>query len=243
MRILLVEDNACTQMLMHDTLQILGHEQRTVNNGVEALAELRRRPYDVVLMDVEMPLLNGTATAHSIRTEFPADRQPRIYLTSARDDEELRRLCMQSDIDGYLTKPVSVSDLEGVLEGSASFENAAEKNFEIPACLNAQHISDLISIQEPGENLLEELGTVFEERGQAILDELEGFLSSGQTGQGKAIVHELKGCALAVGASRVAEVCIQIERQQLLNPVSLKSLQARFREALEAVHLTVSFMD
>lgn len=112
MRILLVEDNPCTQLLMRESFLCLGHTCRCVQNGQEALAELMKDDYDVVFMDLEMPVMDGFTAARMIRSEISCERQPVIVATSAHAGEEKERQALEAGINLYLTKPATLGDIE-----------------------------------------------------------------------------------------------------------------------------------
>lgn len=115
MRILLAEDNAVNQKVATLLLQRLGYRPDVVGNGEEALAAVQNLPYDVVLMDLHMPLLDGLEATRRIRAEVPADRQPRIIAMTANALADDRQICMEAGMDDYLSKPVRREELAAAL--------------------------------------------------------------------------------------------------------------------------------
>nr|MBA2389148.1 response regulator [Geodermatophilaceae bacterium] len=107
LRVLLAEDNAVNQEVGRLMLGALGHSVDVVSNGLEAVNALRRTAYDVVLMDIHMPVMDGLAAARAIRADVLEHAQPRIVALTASMLTEDRRACEQAGMDGYLLKPVT----------------------------------------------------------------------------------------------------------------------------------------
>jgi CheY-like chemotaxis protein len=115
LRILLAEDNAVNQKVGQLMLYRLGHRVDIVENGREALDAVQRKDYDVVLMDIHMPEMDGLEATRRIRTEVAADRQPRIVAVTASALISDREACAAAGMDDYLPKPIRSEDLAGVL--------------------------------------------------------------------------------------------------------------------------------
>jgi PAS domain S-box-containing protein len=116
LRVLLVEDNLFNQKVGLLMLGRLGCRPDVAGDGVEALAALSRGAYDVILMDVQMPRMDGLEACRKIRTDFAADRQPAIVAMTANAMADDQRECMLAGMDDYLAKPFHVEALAGVLE-------------------------------------------------------------------------------------------------------------------------------
>jgi signal transduction histidine kinase/CheY-like chemotaxis protein/ligand-binding sensor domain-containing protein len=121
LKILLAEDNAVNQLLMRRLLSKRGYELHVVNNGAEAVAALDRESFDLILMDIQMPEMNGLEATALIRSkERRSDvRVPIIALTAhaMKSDEER---CLAAGMDGYLTKPVHFEALSRIIESHAA---------------------------------------------------------------------------------------------------------------------------
>ena len=111
LQILVVEDNQVNQKIALLTLQELGYQADVVSNGVEALYALRRQAYDVVLMDVQMPVMDGLTTARCIHHEWPKSQRPRIIAMTANALEGDREKCLAAGMDDYLSKPICLDEL------------------------------------------------------------------------------------------------------------------------------------
>jgi PAS domain S-box-containing protein len=114
LRILLAEDNAVNQKVALQMLKRLGHNADVAANGLEVLQALERQQYDVVLMDVQMPEMDGIDAARKIRERWP--KGPRIVAITAYALEGDRERCIKAGMDDYLSKPIQIEELRSVLD-------------------------------------------------------------------------------------------------------------------------------
>jgi CheY-like chemotaxis protein len=112
---LLAEDNAINQMVVLRLLESIGVQADLVTNGREAIEAVEQRDYDVVLMDVQMPELDGLSASRGIRGRIPAHRQPQIIALTANATEADRRICLEAGMDQFCTKPIRAAKLSEVL--------------------------------------------------------------------------------------------------------------------------------
>lgn len=115
LRVLLAEDNAINQRLGRLMVEKLGHHVDVVANGREATEAVHLAPYDVVLMDVDMPEMDGLDATRIIRRMLPASQQPTIVAMTASTLDEDRRSCADSGMDSFLSKPVRLGELDAAL--------------------------------------------------------------------------------------------------------------------------------
>jgi CheY-like chemotaxis protein/anti-sigma regulatory factor (Ser/Thr protein kinase) len=113
--VLLAEDDAVNQTMATQLLEKMGHEVELAENGAEALEALRKRAYDVVLMDVQMPEMDGLEATRRIRDERPVDDQPYIVALTAAVMDGDRERCQEAGMDAFLSKPVKQEDLAEIL--------------------------------------------------------------------------------------------------------------------------------
>ncbi len=115
LRILLAEDNVINQKLALRLLERMGYRADVAANGLETLDALRRQTYDVVLMDVQMPEMDGLEATRAIRREWPPQRHPRIIAMTANAMKEDRERCLDAGMDDYVSKPIRVEELINAL--------------------------------------------------------------------------------------------------------------------------------
>jgi CheY-like chemotaxis protein/anti-sigma regulatory factor (Ser/Thr protein kinase) len=116
-RVLLVEDDAVNQVVATRVLERLGYRPDLVTNGADALAAVERHRYDVVLMDLQLPQMDGLEATRRIRERLPRLRQPRIVaMTAGARADDLER-CLAAGMDDHLSKPVRSGQLQAVLAG------------------------------------------------------------------------------------------------------------------------------
>ena len=115
LRILLAEDNVVNQKLALRLLQQMGYRADLASNGVEAIECVARQPYDVVLMDVQMPEMDGLEASRRITAQWPVGVRPRIVAMTANAMQGDREECLAAGMDDYLTKPIRVDRLVDAL--------------------------------------------------------------------------------------------------------------------------------
>jgi PAS domain S-box-containing protein len=115
LRILLAEDNVVNQKLALRLLQGMGYRADVAANGLEAIESIGRQPYDLVLMDVQMPEMDGLEASREINRRWDNARRPRIVAMTANAMQGDRELCLAAGMDDYLTKPIRLNDLVAAL--------------------------------------------------------------------------------------------------------------------------------
>jgi CheY-like chemotaxis protein len=115
LRILLAEDNVVNQKLALRLLQQMGYRADLASNGIEAIESIGRQTYDVVLMDVQMPEMDGLEASRRINQRWPNRSRPRIVAMTANAMQGDREECLAAGMDDYITKPIRVDALVGVL--------------------------------------------------------------------------------------------------------------------------------
>jgi CheY-like chemotaxis protein len=120
LRILLVEDNLINQKVAVRLLQRLGYRPDVVGNGLEGLKAVETTGYDIVIMDVQMPEMDGLEATRAIRERLPVERQPRIIGMTANAFESAKQECFTAGMDDYVSKPFTLEDLAAALQRGAT---------------------------------------------------------------------------------------------------------------------------
>ncbi len=121
LQILLAEDNTFNQKLALHLLKQLGYRADVAANGLEVIQAVERQPYDVILMDVQMPEMDGLEASRQICARWPREERPRIIAMTANAMQGDREICLQAGMDDYISKPIRVPELAAALKLAAEF--------------------------------------------------------------------------------------------------------------------------
>ena len=121
--ILLAEDNPVNQKMALIMLRRLGLQADTAVNGREVLSAMEERPYDLVLMDIEMPEMDGIEATKLIRERWSLG--PKIIMLTSLDPDLCRELCYDAGADDFLNKPVRMEELDAAITRSLSGQSIA----------------------------------------------------------------------------------------------------------------------
>jgi CheY-like chemotaxis protein len=124
LRLLLAEDNVVNQKLALRLLQQMGYRADLASNGIEAIECVQRQPYDVVLLDVQMPEMDGLEASRRITAKWKPHERPRIVAMTANAMQGDREECLAAGMDDYLTKPIRVERLVEALNMVRAREGA-----------------------------------------------------------------------------------------------------------------------
>ncbi|NEO55313.1 MAG: response regulator [Okeania sp. SIO3B5] len=114
--ILVAEDNQVNQKVALLMLKNLGYSADVAVNGLEVIAAVQRKSYDIILMDVEMPEMSGVEATCWIRQHFPDNQKPYIIAMTASAMQEDRQICLDSGMNNYVSKPVKIDQLKSILQ-------------------------------------------------------------------------------------------------------------------------------
>jgi PAS domain S-box-containing protein len=217
-RILTAEDNPINQLVITEHLKALGHEAVAVSNGLEALEALDRGTFDLVLMDCQMPHLDGYETTRRIRQKAGgAGRIPIIALTAHAIREELDK-CLAVGMNDTITKPFRGEVLRGKLERwlgggpEAAPEALSELAETEEAALDLRQLESLRAIGRESDSGPQFMARLVEQfRSQPYLDDLRGALERGDRAALKSRAHGFKGSSAFVGAAHLPRLCARLE--------------------------------
>jgi len=235
LRILVAEDNSINQQLALLTLERMGYLADIAGNGVEAVDAVRRQFYDTVLMDVQMPEMDGMEATKQIRRQIPPDRQPRIIAMTANALQGDREMCLNAGMDDYVSKPFKVKELLRALsqcpcrsksekkEEPVQTANAADtaRAAEIPvsavsecqpAELDPQALKNLKAmLGKKAAVMLPKLIDDFFRDAVRMQKEARQAMEQGKAEELRRTVHTLKSNAKNFGANALAQLCQEAE--------------------------------
>ena len=213
-RVLLAEDNPMNQALALRLLGRRGHSVAVANNGREALDALAREPFDLVIMDVQMPGMDGLETTRRLRRQHPAGGPPRVVALTAHAMAGDRERCLAAGMDGYLSKPVQLADLAAALDGGAGEVPGERPEGEPPDPLDRQSLDRLRSLSAgDGDGFLGKVIHTFLASSADDLAAVRRLAAEGRWLEVGRAAHRLKGSSATLGATRVAAVCATLEKQ------------------------------
>ena len=216
LRLLLAEDNATNQKLALRLLGRLGYRADVAANGLEALEAVARQSYDVVLMDVQMPELDGLEATRRIR-QLPADSdQPFIVAMTANAMAGDREMCLAAGMDDYVSKPIRVEALVEALErgaAAAAIEPARPEPVAAAGSdlLDPAALDNLRAVVGGDDDFLVELIHTFLDDAPGLLGDLRAALAAGDAVEVRRFAHSLKSNGAEFGASAFSESCDQLE--------------------------------
>ena len=220
-RILLAEDNTVNQQVALGLLETLGYGADVVANGIEVLEALNRVCYDVVLMDCQMPRLDGYKTTRRIRQlelqgEAPLDRRTPVYIIAmtANAMEGDREKCLASGMSDYLSKPVRRDELKMALDRHRQIRPATAAPDQ-PSSSAGEILVDINHLREVAHDQpdqLQELIDLYLVEAGPMLDGLGQAIRSNSSGEVARIAHEFVGCSLFCGVDAFTQSLRALER-------------------------------
>ena len=219
LRILVAEDNSVNQRVALLLLERLGYVADVAADGFETLDALRRQRYDLILMDVQMPGMDGLEATRRIRTEAPRERQPRILAMTANALREHREACFAAGMDGFLSKPILLSDLRSALLRMAGEEDRLPAREAVgPAgggpAFDPARLAEIRQLEEmTGQSLVRQLVDAYLEEGPREVERMREALGRGDLQKLAFIAHSFKGSSAQVGALRVAALSLELEKR------------------------------
>ena len=216
LQILLAEDNLVNQKLAIGILNKLGHRVTVANNGQEALDLLDQQTFDLVLMDVQMPEMDGLAATREIRRrEAHAGTHLPIVAMTAHAMKGDRERCLESGMDDYLSKPIRLKDLSDKL---TELFNGGEETMTSHEAIDSAAADDLVAWSEALANvgndpgLLGDLVRVFLDETPGLLEKTMAAAAQGEAQALAAAAHALKGSMLFLNPQTVLACVEEVER-------------------------------
>ena len=213
LRILLAEDNVVNQKVALRTLERMGYRADVAANGIEVLDALERQPYDVVLMDMQMPEMDGLEATRRICKRWIPTRRPRIIARTANAMRGDREQCLDAGMDDYISKPVRIDDLVAALERCAPQPAApAAPNSATPANpLVDWDVLARLQADLGDAAIVLEVIEMFRTDAPQQLDQMRQALASAAAHDLRHAAHTLKSTSASLGALALAACCHTIE--------------------------------
>jgi len=215
LHILLAEDNPTNQLLLTTRLHRAGHRVDVVANGEEAVDAVARHDYDVVLMDMQMPALDGASATRRIRAlDGPRAKVPVVALT-ADALPEFRQRYMDAGLDDYLTKPVEWDRLERVLSRYRPAAPAPRAAALAPAAAAADEAQvDALQVRKVradlGDDVFDDVLALYWPRTAADLDACGRALADGDLDALRRSAHSVKGSSASLGFESVTRAAAHL---------------------------------
>lgn len=231
LRILLAEDNVVNKKLALTILGKLGYDVDWAENGRVAVEKVNQNDYDIVLMDLHMPEMDGLEATRTIRATIPQERQPKIVAVTANAMKQDRDICLASGMNDYISKPFSLEELIEALEKAApvavkekfdykrvtkivTTKPEVNSNFEEATIKSRLDRTSLKSLSEMlGDDIetLLELLAAYKDSSPELIEAMEIHLKNENAMGLKSAAHTLKAPSAQVGAVHLANLCQQLE--------------------------------
>ena len=252
MHILVADDHPINAKYLCILLEKMGHTADSCDNGAQALRCVQTQSYDVVLMDLHMPVMDGISATRAIRQlKYPA-ANTKIIMVSADILNDTRQNALEAGIDGFITKPVLEDGLRralALLNGAALLPSEAiplptplptaiSSEATATPLVHAQTYRDFVDLMPP-ETVEKQLRALFDPESND-LQALTTALESGQRSEAGTRAHQLKGVCMLMGLTAIGHVLADIEKALAANSVSLPTVLAReLTQTAQATHTAV----
>jgi CheY-like chemotaxis protein len=236
--VLLVEDNAVNQKVAVRFLERMGCRVRVADNGLEGVKAYGESSYDIVLMDLQMPIMDGlTATRRIRELEGGGRHTPIVALTANAMTGQLER-CLEAGMNGFLTKPLEIARLHETLDRYGLGARVPEKTGDEAAIAPAETLpialARLNEITEGDPEFAFELTSTFIASGQQVMEEVRTALAAFDRPALARAAHKLKGASANIHADPLRELAYALENQASnLDQPRLKELIAELAAEFE----------
>ncbi|MFQ5420938.1 MAG: response regulator, partial [Anaerolineae bacterium] len=250
LHILLAEDNAINQKVAVRILERLGYRPDVAASGYEVLAALRRQPYDVILMDIQMPEMDGIEATQKINQRWPVEDRPYIIALTANALIGDREKYLEAGMDDYISKPIRINSLTEALskvptpqtipaaapaEPSAPLPDVVimkgEKKFDEKWPIDKAAVARALG--PDAEEMLVELLPLFFEDAAPIMSNIQHALKTGDADSLNRAAHTLKGSSASLGLVSLTNIFTRLEnlgKTEEMGPASeiFKQLKSEF---------------
>ncbi len=242
--ILIAEDNLINQKLAQNIFEGLGYKPTMASNGNQVIDQLRKKPFDLIFMDVQMPEMDGMEATRFIVNELKPPIKPIIIAMTAFALEGDKEKCIEAGMDDYISKPFMIEEIvERIKKWGGSFRqskhdmntksetNTANSSVVINETV-LMKLKEMTSGADP--NFFSQVIQMFIDQSTEIVEQLSLLLPIMDLPQMASLAHKLKGSALNLGANKMAETCRLIElKGKELSSSGISDLVNRLKPELE----------
>lgn len=250
LRILLAEDNEVNQHLMLRILSRVGYDAVLAKTGIQVLNKMDRQDFDVILMDIQMPDMDGLTATKLIRAHYAPEKQPRIIALTAEASAEGREKYLAAGMDDVLTKPVHIDALVNILAnlsvktdapGSSEQDQNKSTSLNDFPILDESVMYDFIALMgDEGKDSARHLVGLFKSGTPALIEQIENASDKKNKDDLLRALHTLKGSSSQVGGRRMEQFCVRLEvlvKQSGVEPfiTFISGIKQEFLELREAL--------
>ncbi len=239
--VLLVEDNEINQQVALEILDSFGIQADTANNGREAIKAVQQKKYAAILMDIQMPEMDGLEATRIIR-HTAADRKLPVIAMTAHAMKSDREKCMEAGMDDYLAKPIVPDDLFSVLAQwikleprKSTYTESGSLSSELPGI----NITEAQKRLNNNKKLLLQLLQGFANDYRRVPEEINRSVEQGHLEAAHRLVHNLKGVAANLSIYKVSKIASDIEKNikgnNKISPQQIKQLQEELETACRSI--------
>ncbi len=216
LRVLLVEDNAVNQKLAVRLLEKMGHQVALASNGAEACEALRTATYDIVLMDLQMPVMGGLEATGKIREreQHSGQHVPILAMTAHAAAQDEKR-CLEAGMDGFLTKPIRREvlrkEIDRAVNQKGSAGNCSEPAPHSELCEAEWNVRELLERLENDQDFFRELLQIFRDDSATSLTKARGALAKEDLAEVSRAAHTLKGMLKNLSMNAAAGIAAALE--------------------------------
>jgi CheY-like chemotaxis protein/HPt (histidine-containing phosphotransfer) domain-containing protein len=217
LNVLLVEDHAINQKLAITLLERWGHHVEVANNGLVALEILAGKQFDVILMDMMMPVMDGLEATRRIRANESLRRTPIIAMT-ANAMESDRERCLEAGMDDYISKPIKAQELRQMLQRLSSAQSLVSQTRPAPltnTSVQSQVFDYAAAMQRVDQEVVSIISTAFVQQWPGEYKKIQDGLVSDDLQVVMHTAHALKGTLAMFGAAPASDLAYQLEQCSL----------------------------
>ncbi|MBL8289089.1 MAG: response regulator [Rubrivivax sp.] len=213
LRVLVAEDNAINQRVATRLLQHLGYRAELATNGRQAIEAARHGAFDVVLMDIQMPEMDGVQAAREIIGQRGPDGLPRLIAMTANAMPGDREAYIAAGMDGYIAKPIELAELAAVLEQAGALARDATRTAAPDTAVDTARLEHLRSMQDASQpTLVRDLIDLFLNDSAAQVQAMRERQAVRDAEGLRALAHRFLSATQNIGAERLSRLGMELER-------------------------------